>query len=47
MTVYFCHPSSPWEGGPNENTNMLIRVYFQKGTEFDKICKKKNEKGTT
>lgn len=40
MKVYFCHPASPWERGTNENTNMLIRDYFPKGTDFDLIPKK-------
>jgi IS30 family transposase len=34
---YFCHPYTSNERGLNENTNGLIRQYFPKKTEFDKI----------
>jgi IS30 family transposase len=44
MQVYFAHPGSPWERGTNENTNMLIRQYFPKGTDFCTITRREIKK---
>lgn len=42
--VYFCHPYSSYERGSNENNNMLIRRFYPKGSDFDKLIKRPDVK---
>ena len=41
MTVYFCDPASPWQRGSNENTNRLVRDFFDGEKDFTKISPQK------
>ena len=43
-TVYYCHPYRSCERGSNENQNKLIRRWYPKGSDFDKILKKRDVK---
>jgi IS30 family transposase len=44
IQVYFAHPHSPWERGTSENTNMLVRDFFPRGTDFSKISSRELKK---
>ena len=40
VPVFFCGPLSPWQQGPVENINGLIREYFPKGIDFNSVTKR-------
>lgn len=46
VEFYFAKPHSPWERGTNENTNGLLRQYFPKGTDFDKVTNEEIQAAT-
>jgi len=41
MKSYFCNPYHSWEKGLVEHVNELIRRWFPKGTNFDRISNRK------
>lgn len=42
--IYYCHSYAAWEKGTNENHNKMIRRWFPKGTDFEKVSIQKIEK---
>ena len=45
VQVYFCDPQSLWQRGTNENTNLLLRQYFPRGTDLSSISQAQLEQG--
>ena len=39
VTIYFCHPRSPWEKPSIENLNKVLRRYIPKGSDISKYSK--------
>jgi len=37
IEVFVCDPHSPWQRPSNEHTNRLLRQYFPKGTDLNRV----------
>ena len=44
LDIYFAKPYAAWQRGANENTNGLLRQYFPKGSNFQKISEEDVQK---
>lgn len=44
VKIYYAHAYHSWERGSNENYNRMIRRYFPKGTDFEKVTKQQLRK---
>ena len=44
VEFYFPPPHQPWQRGTNENTNGLLREYFPKGYDFNKLSEEDLQK---
>jgi IS30 family transposase len=40
VPTFFCDPYSSWQKGGNENGNKLLRRFFPKGTDFNKVSQR-------
>ena len=47
LKFYFAHPYAAWERGTNENTNGLLRQYFQKKSDFQSVSNQELEQAMT
>jgi IS30 family transposase len=46
VQVCFCDLQSPWQRGPNENTNLLLRQYFPRGTDLSAFSQAQLDQGS-
>jgi IS30 family transposase len=44
IKVYFCNPYSPWEKGSNENFIGILKQYFPKKLDFNKVSDQELER---
>jgi IS30 family transposase len=45
VKVDLCDPQSSWQRGTNENTNLLLRQYFPRGTDLSAYSQAQLDQG--